>query len=40
MPENREALKNLIAERAHIKDGHFRTPSGIITEHFDFLRFP
>ncbi len=38
MPENREALKNLIAERAHIKDGHFRTPSGIITEHFDFFK--
>jgi orotate phosphoribosyltransferase len=38
MSENREELKKLIAERAHKEDGHFRTPSGIITEYFDFFQ--
>ena len=34
----REQLRKLIAERAYIKEGHFRTPSGIITDHFDFFK--
>ncbi len=38
MSENREALRKLIAERAHKDGGHFRTPSGIITEYFDFFQ--
>ena len=38
MTGSKEELKNLIAERAYIKEGHFRTPSGVITDHFDFFK--
>ena len=38
MSDTREELKNLIAKRAHKNVGHFRTPSGIITEYFDFFK--
>ncbi len=38
MADIREELRQLIAERAHQQDGHFRTPSGIVTDHFDFLK--
>jgi orotate phosphoribosyltransferase len=38
MSGTREQLRELIAERAYIKEGHFRTPSGIITDHFDFFK--
>ncbi len=38
MPTNKETLRKLIAERAHIEDGHYRTPSGVITDHFDFFK--
>lgn len=38
MSKSREELKKLIAERAHKDGGHFRTPSGIITEYFDFFQ--
>lgn len=38
MSDTREALKRLIAGRAHKKGGHFRTPSGIVTDYFDFLQ--
>ena len=37
MPDTKEELRKLIAERAYKKEGHFRTPSGIITDHFDFF---
>ncbi len=38
MVETREELKKLIAERAYKKGGHFRTPSGILTNYFDFFK--
>jgi orotate phosphoribosyltransferase len=38
MSDTREELRKLIAERAYIEEGHFRTPSGIITDHFDFFK--
>ena len=38
MSRIREQLKELIAARVFTKDGHFRTPSGIITDRFDFLK--
>ena len=38
MSSNREELKQLILERAHKESGHFRTPSGIVTEYFDFFQ--
>lgn len=38
MTGSREELRQLIAERAYIRKGHFRTPSGVITDHFDFFK--
>lgn len=38
MADTKETLRKLIAERAYKKHGHFRTPSGIITDHFDFFQ--
>jgi len=38
MTGSKEELRQLIAERAYIKEGHFRTPSGVITDHFDFFK--
>ncbi len=38
MAETREKLKKLIAARAYKEDGHFRTPSGIVTNYFDFFK--
>lgn len=38
MADTRQELKSLIAERAYRKEGHFRTPSGILTNYFDFFK--
>ncbi|MEA3468638.1 MAG: hypothetical protein U9R57_10510 [Thermodesulfobacteriota bacterium] len=38
MVDTREELKKLIAERAYKEGGHFRTPSGILTNYFDFFK--
>ncbi len=38
MSDTREELKKLIAERAVKKDGHFRTPSKIVSNYFDFFQ--
>ncbi len=38
MTESREKLQKLIAERAFQKDGHFRTPSKIVANYFDFFQ--
>ncbi|MCK5069425.1 MAG: hypothetical protein KAR01_02750 [Desulfocapsa sp.] len=38
MSDTRKELKQLLIERAYIEDGHFRTPSGIIADHFDFFK--
>ncbi len=38
MGDNKKALRRLIAERAYQAEGHFRTPSGILTDHFDFFK--
>ncbi|MEN8200521.1 MAG: hypothetical protein ABFR63_10670 [Thermodesulfobacteriota bacterium] len=38
MSESREKLKKMIAERAYKQEGHFRIPSGIISNYFDFFQ--
>ena len=38
MPDRHAKLKKMIQMRAHKRDGHFRTPSGIITDYFDFFQ--
>ncbi len=38
MVDNRTELKRMIQIRGHKRDGHFRTPSGIITDYFDFFK--
>jgi len=38
MTDTRKELKSLIAERAYQEEGHFRTPSGILTNYFDFFK--
>ncbi len=38
MADSREELRQLIADRAYNSDGHFRTPSGVITDYFDFFK--
>lgn len=38
MSNTRAKLKQLILERAHKKEGHFRTPSGVVTDYFDFFQ--
>jgi len=38
MADSKEKLRQLIAERAYKKEGHFRTPSGVIADHFDFFK--
>ncbi|MCB2184073.1 MAG: hypothetical protein KQH63_18770 [Desulfobulbaceae bacterium] len=35
--EIKEQLKELIRKRAYKKNSHFKTPSGIVSEFFDFL---
>lgn len=38
MSDIRDELKEMILERAHSTEGHFRTPSGIVTDYFDFFK--
>jgi len=38
MPDVKEALKEMITQRAYKNEGHFRTPSGILTNYFDFFK--
>jgi len=38
MYNSRNELRKLINQQAHKSEGHFRTPSGIRTEYFDFFQ--
>ncbi len=38
MTNTKNELKQLIRERAHKEEGHFRTPSGVVTDYFDFFQ--
>ena len=38
MSNTRNKLKQLIQERVHKEEGHFRTPSGVVTDYFDFFQ--
>lgn len=38
MTDPKTELRELIAENAYKKEGHYRTPAGIITDHFDFFK--
>lgn len=38
MSDTREELKQLIQKDAYQRGGHFRTPSGIVTDYFDFFQ--
>ncbi len=38
MNNHRTELKKLIRERAYNTEGHYRTPSGIVTNYFDFFQ--
>ena len=38
MSDTRKKLKTLILQRAYNTEGHFRTPSGIVSNYFDFFQ--
>ena len=38
MSTTRNALKEMIRTRAYNTEGHYRTPSGIVTNYFDFFK--
>lgn len=38
MSTTKEQLQRMIMERAYNTEGHFRTPSGIVTNYFDFFK--
>ncbi len=38
MSDTRSELKEMIRKRAYNTEGHFRTPSGIVSSYFDFFK--